>query len=170
MDVKTDEHHAMNSASSIGVRAPTIDAIVPQLGESILTLKRCYFDLMLSGAKDLEIRDRYLTPRTYAVGHSAVVFGIATLGAGELVVTDARCKALAPRHHYGKESLPYKHTHALQVSEPKLFRTAVPYVHHRGCIGLCKYEPPPVVQASSEFREPRGVYIPLQHEATSERE
>ena len=76
-----------------------------------------------------------------ACGAWGLIFGTITLGPGEIIATNKIWHALRDRHHHDKADLPHKRTCALPVTDPKMFRATIPYVHHQGSIGTCRYEP-----------------------------
>ena len=130
-----------HSSSSRTRPIQTINPYPPAIGETILVLEKRFFEMMLSGAKTLEIRPMCYKPRTWHVGHGGLIFGTITLGPGEIIATNKIWHALRHRHHHDKADLPHKRTCALPVTDPKMFCATIPYVHHQGSIGTCRYEP-----------------------------
>ena len=106
-----------------------------------MVLARAYFDMMLRGEKQYEIRCQLLSQGVWHVGHHGQIYGVLTLGAGFVVDSEARWLELRPLHRHPALQRPYKHTCALPVLNPQLLTSTIGYVHRQGSIGCAKFEP-----------------------------
>ena len=116
--------------------------IPPELGGSILVLKREYFDMMISSLKRLEIRAQNLAQGLRDVGHGGQIYGAIVMAKGIHIPNNEIWRELQPYHRHPSATLPYKDTYALPVREVILFTHTIPYVHRLGSVGTAKYVPP----------------------------
>jgi hypothetical protein len=61
--------------------------MAPRPGDKILILRSCWLELVLSGAKTLEIRSRNLSPGLYWVGAKGKIYGRVRLHAATQIQT-----------------------------------------------------------------------------------
>jgi hypothetical protein len=124
----------------------------PSLGDSIMVLKEQWLELILSKRKVLEIRSANRVPGVYFLGckhlidgvATHLIHGVATTLPAERIPSFARFAALLPLHQYEQlESMPYRNTWALPLRDVRRIHPPIPYVHHHGSIGWCRFEPVP---------------------------
>ncbi|CAK0798079.1 unnamed protein product, partial [Prorocentrum cordatum] len=103
------------------------------------------FDMMLEGAKTLEIRhQRYIGKRL--VGEKGQIWGSVTLGEDTFqIMSDAEWNELRPRHRWPAEKvhLPYAKTWAMTVKEVTLFSSTIRYLMIEGQEGTATYRAVP---------------------------
>ena len=114
----------------------------PRFGERILVLRREWLQQILDGRKTLEIRGARLREGDVWLGSRCAVFGKARLGSAVPICTEQEWAALRPQHLVAGAALPYKTTWGLPLQSVMRLRDDVPFLHHRGAIGIVKFEPP----------------------------
>ena len=114
----------------------------PFAGERILILRAEWLERILSGEKTLEIRGARLREGCVWLGCRSNVLGKALLGPAVAIRTEEDWAALRPRHLVANAGLPYKSTWGLPLHSVVRLRSAVPFLHSRGAIGIVKYRPP----------------------------
>ena len=112
----------------------------PANGDRILIFRRPWLDLVLSGAKTVEVRHRSLRPgQTYYLGCQSFIYGAAEIGAVVLVTSAEQWTQLAPQHRWDVPAPPYRRTCAHTLAN--VVRAPVPlsYWHPRGAVGVVLY-------------------------------
>jgi hypothetical protein len=97
----------------------------------------------------LEIRGANRVPGVYFLGCSQVIngvathliHGVATTLPAERIPSLERFAALLPLHHCDRDDMPYASTWALPLRDVRRIDPPIPYVHHPGSIGWCRFEP-----------------------------
>ena len=122
---------------------PTAERQPPNLAsqplDRILQLKRQWLDLILDGAKTLELRHQPLSGTCF-LGCDKVIYGVATFTVQEEIKTMDRYRELLPRHRCDRDTLKYNHTWAMEVANVHRI-PEVPYHATKGAIGIVKYVP-----------------------------
>ena len=109
--------------------------------ERILVVKRCFAILILDGNKDMEIRHQCLRRGRWLLGTSHMVLGCIYIGVGAKIEDDANWRDLWPKHHWRRDSRPYKNTWALPILRMHKYKIPFPYERLRGSIGTSLYRP-----------------------------
>ena len=108
----------------------------PVPGDRILILRRPWLDLILSGAKKLEIRSRKLSRQTYFLGCRRCIYGSAMVSDASVIDTARQWRALFPQHQWDVSQQPFRVTWAHKLSRVARAEAPVPYIHPRGAIGI----------------------------------
>ena len=111
----------------------------PQPADRILILKQPWLDLILQGAKTLEIRSRPLSSGRYWLGHKKMIFGVAVLGEAIPVLSAVQWASLRSRHRCGDAAPPYKKTYATPVLSAQATLPRVRFHYPRGAIGIVRF-------------------------------
>jgi hypothetical protein len=128
-------------------------APAPEVGDRILVLKPKWLELILSGAKTLEIRGSRLQPGPAWLGTGGRIHGGAIIGAAVPITTAEQWRALLPEHGVETAEPMYKNTWGLPLAAVRRLREPVAYLHPRGAIGVVTYRGPPAAVAD-EPQEP----------------
>ena len=120
--------------------APRANAREPAPGDRILVFKPDKLDLVLSGAKKLEIRAQNYKAGRYFLGAHSTIYAEAQLGHGVRVESERHWLRLKPKHKVESLEMPYARTFAIPILSVKKIRRA--YRHTQGAIGIVKYAPP----------------------------
>jgi hypothetical protein len=108
----------------------------PAPGDRILILRQPWLDLILSGAKTLEIRSRRLARQTYFLGCQRCIYGSALVSDAFVIHTARQWQALFPQHRWSVDQKPFRTTWAHKLSLVARAGAPVPYSHPRGAIGI----------------------------------
>lgn len=114
-----------------------------------MVMKEHWLELILSRRKVLEIRGCNRLPGVYFLGRKHVldgvashqIHGVATTLPAERIPSLERFAALLPLHQCEVDHMPYANTWALPLRDVRRIDPPIPYVHHRGSIGWCRFEP-----------------------------
>ena len=79
---------------------------MPASGDRILIVRPCWLNLILSGAKTMEIRGSPLRPGKYYLGYKKQIIAIAQMGTPLRITSEEHWAALRLRHHVVSKSLP----------------------------------------------------------------
>ena len=109
-------------------------------GDRILIVKPCWLQLILSGAKTMEIRGTAYRPGKYWLGHQRQILAVAQLGKPLRVSTPEQWISLQPQHRVMRSDLPYKNTFALPIESVRPV-SPFPFRHPRGAINIVRYRP-----------------------------
>ncbi len=115
--------------------------MAPKEGARILVLRAHWLELILSGAKTMEVRCRRLQPGPCLLGSGGQIFGEAEIGPGLRISTAAEWRSLRAEHRVETDEPPYAKTWALPVVNVTRFERTVAYRHPRGAVGIVKYRP-----------------------------
>ena len=126
-------------------RWPTVVAYAPQRLGPILVLEKQWWDLIVSGEKDLEMRHVALKPMKRHVGRSGELWGTVTLGKAFEIKTDEEWRALRSRHQVGTSARMHEQEMAHPVIAVEVFESTIRYEPLRGQVGTAKYRPPGAV-------------------------
>ena len=113
--------------------------VSPREGDKILVLRSGPLNLILSGAKTMEIRCKRLKPGTYFLGHRGRLYGSVRLSSPQRIVTTDAWAALRHEHCVQGDTLPYATTFGIRISDRETFSDPLPYRHLRGAIGIARY-------------------------------
>ena len=111
----------------------------PQQGDRILVLKPHWLEQILALKKTLEIRGSKLKPGRYFLGCGGRIYASAILDAPIAIENVAQWVALREDHKVKTDALPYRKTYGLPIKKLTKLKKAVSYIHHRGAIGIVRY-------------------------------
>ena len=109
----------------------------PSPGDKILIYRPEYLQLVLGGAKTLEIRGRPFRPGVYYLGSRGQIYAQARLGAPYPIHSMRDFVRTRHQHKMRCTSLPYLKTFAIPILE--LSPLSVRYRHPRGAITIVRY-------------------------------
>jgi hypothetical protein len=121
---------------------PAVDPGTPFHGDLVMKLSPEWLDLILDGAKVLELRGRSKNPGRYWLACGGFVRGVATTLAAIELKTVAEFKKYRHLHRVPGDELPCGTTFALPLKDVARLPVPVPYVHHHGAVGWMKFEAP----------------------------
>ena len=109
----------------------------PSPGDRILIYRPECLQLVLGGAKTLEIRGRPFRSGVYYLGSRGQIYAQAKLGRAFPIHTMRDFARTKHQHRMGCTKLPYLKTFAIPILE--LSPMFVKYCHPRGAITICRY-------------------------------
>ena len=109
----------------------------PSPGDKILVYRPEHLQLVLGGAKTLEIRGRPFRSGVYYLGSRGQIYAQAKLGRAFPIHTMRDFARTKHQHRMGCTKLPYLKTFAIPILE--LSPMFVKYCHPRGAITICRY-------------------------------
>ena len=110
-------------------------------GDRILIVQPCWLQLILSGAKTMEIRGTAYRPGEYLLGDQRQIRAVAQLGTPLRISTPEQWLSLQPQHRVMQSGLPYKNTFALPIESARPVSNPVPFRHPRGAVNIVIYRP-----------------------------
>ena len=132
-------HNATRRGALAMARWPTVRAYAPQQLGPIHVLEKKWWNLIVAGKKDLEMRPEALTPMKRHVGRSGELWGTVTLGQAFEIKTDEHWRALRSRHQVGTDARMHKREMAHPVIAAEVFEATIPYELLPGQVGTARY-------------------------------
>ena len=133
---------------------PTVSAYPPKHLGPILVLQEKWWQLIVAGKKNLEMRHEALTPLVKRhVGRGGELWGTVTLGKAFEVKTDEEWRALRPRHQVDKSTRMHEKEMAHPIAAVEVFDTSIHYEPLRGQVGTARYRAPGSGKATAGTRQ-----------------
>ena len=109
----------------------------PSPGDKILIFRPQYLQLVLGGAKTLEIRGAAYKPGLYYFGSRGQIYAMAKLGRAYPIHCMRQFERVKHQHRMSCSRLPYQKTFAIPILEIASLCTR--YQHPRGAISIVRY-------------------------------
>ena len=113
---------------------------MPASGDRILIVRPCWLNLILSGAKTMEICGSPLRSGKYYLGYKKQIFAMAQMGRPLRITSEEHWAALRLRHRVVSKSLPYKRTYGMPILSVRAL-SPISFQHPRGAISIVKFRP-----------------------------
>lgn len=114
--------------------------MMPEIGDTIMIVKRDYADLILSGDKTIELRCRPIKRRCIWLGQSESKEILAKLDIGKsTLIDDHDYQFMQSQHKCNLSQKPYKKTYAIEINRVDHIQP-IRYQHKRGAIGFIRYD------------------------------
>ena len=112
----------------------------PQLGDRILLFQEEWLDSIVEGRKTLELRHQCLRAGKVWLGYKKQIYAVAHMEQGYVIHTLKEFRRLVHKHRMNTESMPYKRTCAMRVTNVHRI-DPIAYKHPPGAQGVVKYQP-----------------------------
>ena len=109
----------------------------PSPGDKILIFRPQYLQLVLGGAKTLEIRGAAYKPGVYYLGARGQIYAMARLGRAYPIHCMREFERMKHQHRMSCSRLPYQKTWGIPILEIASLCTR--YEHPRGAISIVRY-------------------------------
>ena len=105
-----------------------------------MVFKETWGQLILDGAKRMEIRGRRYKEGKYWIGWKSRIRGQITLGLPMHIKDTSTWKRLQSQHCCTSDELPYRTTWAFVISNVETVVPSIAYEHRKGAVGIVIYK------------------------------